>query len=288
MLLSQAFMNYRQYEIAMGGLSPRTDLSYANVERLAINYFGDTKLHRLTLDAVKSFLEHMLSWQKPDSARSNLICFRSVLRYAERHGERVVSADDIKIPKREKRVMLFLTESEQAEFIEAVAKPARGYKFENRLRNVAIAKLILATGLRVSEVCSLNVGDIKNRQFTVVGKSKDPRLVFITANTECAIDDYLGIRSNFNENALFVSYITGRRITPNNIQGIFRRVCNNSRFNGVHPHTLRHSFATRMLEHGMDLRYIAELMGHQSIETTRIYTHYSDNRLRAEYERANA
>ncbi len=131
MLISQAFTNYRQYEIAMGGLSPMTDLSYANCQRLSINYFGNIKLKQLTLDSIKSFLEYMLSWQKPDSARSNLICFRSVLRYAERHGERVISADDIKIPKREKRVMLFLTEVEQAEFVEAVAKPSRGYKTEN-------------------------------------------------------------------------------------------------------------------------------------------------------------
>ncbi len=156
------------------------------------------------------------------------------------------------------------------------------------MRNIAITKLILAAGLRVSEVCSINLGDIKNRQFTVVGKSKEPRLVFITADTERAINDYLDVRSNWGDNALFVSYLSGKRITPNNIQGIFRRVCASSRFSGVHPHTLRHSFATRMLEHGMDLRYIAELMGHQSIETTRIYTHYSDNRLKAEYERANS
>ena len=154
---------------------------------------------------------------------------------------------------------------------------------------MAIVKLILATGLRISEVCKLDLGDIKNKQFTVTGKSKEPRLCFVTQDVEDAIDDYLAIRHDWSSRALFVSYLTGKRVTPNNIQGVFRRVCESSgKFKGVHPHTLRHSFATRMLEHGMDLRYIAELMGHQSIETTRIYTHYSNARLRSEYYRANA
>lgn len=289
MLLSQAFTSYRQYEVAMGGLSRSTDLSYANCQRLAISYFGNVRLKALDLDSISKFFDHLLTWQKPDSARVNLICLRAVLNYAQIHGIKTLPIEDIRVPKREKRIMLFLTESEQTEFVREVAKPAKGYKLENRLRNVAIVKLILATGLRISEVCKLDLGDIKNKQFTVTGKSKEPRLCFVTQDVEDAIDDYLAIRHDWSSKALFVSYLTGKRVTPNNIQGVFRRVCkSSSKFKGVHPHTLRHSFATRMLEHGMDLRYIAELMGHQSIETTRIYTHYSNLRLKQEYERANA
>ena len=289
MLLSQAFTSYRQYEVAMGGLSRSTDLSYANCQRLAISYFGNVRLKALDLDSISKFFDHLLTWQKPDSARVNLICLRAVLNYAQIHGIKTLPIEDIRVPKREKRIMLFLTESEQTEFVKEVAKPAKGYKLENRLRNVAIVKLILATGLRISEVCKLDLGDIKNKQFTGTGKSKGPRLCFVTQDVVDAIDDYLAIRHDWSSKALFVSYLTGKRVTPNNIQGVFRRVCKSSgKFKGVHPHTLRHSFATRMLEHGMDLRYIAELMGHQSIETTRIYTHYSNLRLKQEYERANA
>ena len=288
MLLSQAFINYRQYQVAMGGLSHSTDLSYANCQRLAVNYFGNVRLRTLNLDLIGRFFDHLLTWQKPDSARVNLICLRAVLNYAQIHGVKTVPVEDIKVPKRKKRTMLFLTESEQAEFIKEVAKPARGYKLENQRRNVAIVKLILATGLRISEVCKLNLDDIKNKQFTVTGKSKEPRLCFVTQDVEDAIGDYLAVRHDWSSRALFVSYITGKRVTPNNIQGVFRRICKSSnKFKGVHPHTLRHSFATRMLEHGMDLRYIAALMGHQSLDTTKIYTHYTNPKLKEVYDLAN-
>lgn len=267
--ISEAFRDYREYEILMGGLSNKTDEAYGNCQKLMTNYFGDVQIESLELSDIRNFFEHLREWQRPDTARANLVCLRCVLRYQRRRGVDVIDPDNIRVPKREKRMVTYLTEEEQRLFINVIAKPKRGYKESNRLRNIAIAELMLATGLRVGEVCRLNRNSIKNRQFTVIGKSKEPRIVFVTDKAKEAIDKYLATR-NDNNPAMFVSHMNSKRIKPNNIQRIFRRACDDSNFENVHPHTLRHSFATRMLDHGMDIRYIAELMGHQSLDTTKI------------------
>ena len=285
-VISEAFNNYRQFVILMGGLSKKTDESYYNTSKLVASFFGDINVEELTLYDIRDFYQHLLGWQKPDTARGNIINLRSVLHRCKKQGLNVIDFDDIPVPKREKRAITYLTESEQAEFIKAVSRPSRGYKHENRLRNIAMVKLMLATGLRVGEVCKLNRNSIKNRQFTVIGKSKEPRICFITMDVENAIRDYLYERTDSSP-ALFVSAQTGRRITAGTIQRIFRRICAETEFTDVHPHTLRHSFATRMLEHGMDLRYIAALMGHQSLDTTKIYTHYTTPTLKEVYDLAN-
>lgn len=199
-----------------------------------------------------------------------------------------VTIENIKIPRREKRRIEILTSAEVEDFIAEISKRKRGYSEQNRLRNIAIAKLIYCSGLRVSEVCRLNKNSIKNRQMTIIGKSLEPRLCFINKDTEDAIRDYLELRYD-NEQALFISNQNGRRITESNIQRVFQRVCENSngRFERVHPHTLRHCFATRLLDRGVDIVYIQDFMGHQSLDTTKVYMHYSNNRLREVYESAN-
>ena len=138
------------------------------------------------------------------------------------------------------------------------------------------------------EMSKLNKNSIKNRQMTIVGKSLEPRLCFINRDTELAIYEYLSARNDI-EPALFISNQNGKRITESNIQRIFQRVCENSngKFEKVHPHTLRHCFATSMLDRGVAIVYIQDFMGHQSLDTTKIYTHYSNNKLREVYEKAN-
>lgn len=80
----------------------------------------------------------------------------------------------------------------------------------------------------------------------------------------------------------------GKRITSDTVRKIFQNACKRSDFINVHPHTIRHSFATRLLDKEVDLRYIAELMGHESLDTTRIYTHISNPKLKKIYEKALA
>ena len=143
--------------------------------------------------------------------------------------------------------------------------------------------MLFYTGLRIGELCALNRDSIRDREFTVVGKSKDPRLCFITKDLEQDIHNYLEMRHD-DSAALFVANENGRRINPGNVQRIFRLAAKKAKLSKVTPHTMRHSFATRMLEEGVDIRYVAELLGHQDLNTTKRYTHVKDCQLKRIYE----
>lgn len=283
MLISEAFEEYRRMEVIAAGLSSKTRESYIYAEKLVVGYFGDVEFAAIKPEDAVSFYEHLMGWQSPDTARGNIICLRAVARFMKRRYGNLLDPEDIKVPKREKRAVDYLTEPEVMEFIEAVGEKHRGYAEINRLRNIAIVETLYASGIRVGELCKLNRNSIKNRQFTVVGKSKEPRLCFINSRSEQALEAYLRVR-NDNNPALFISNQNGRRITSGNVRRVFQNACARSEFDGVHPHTIRHSFATYMLEKRVDLRYIADLMGHQSLDTTKMYTHYSNPKLKQIYQ----
>lgn len=285
MLISEAFENYKEVEIIARGLSPKTLESYIYTEKLVIEYFTNTDVKNITTIDIAKFYQHLCNHQKPDTARGNIICLRSVLKRCVRKGWLNLDVEDIKIPKREKRIITYLTESEVDRFISVVGEQCRGYSNLNRLRNVAIVSLLYDSGIRISELCSLNRNSIKDRQFIVIGKSKNPRICFITKKTEQRIKDYLDLRDD-NDRALFIANQTGKRITSNNVRKVFQNACNRSEFVNIHPHTIRHSFATRMLDREVDIRYIAELMGHESLDTTKMYTHFSNQKLKKIYEEA--
>lgn len=287
-LISEAFFEYEQSEIIAGGLSKKTLESYVYAEKLAEKYFNNVDITTINAQDVREFYAHLLTWQKPDTARGNILCFRAVIGYLNKSGVKTsVDQEHIKVPKREKREIQYLTEPEVEEFINVVGQKVRGYSEANRLRNIAICKLLYTTGIRVGELCALNRNSIRDRQFTVIGKSKSPRVCFITSDTEKAIGEYLEIRED-NNSALFVASQTGRRITPGGVRIVFKNACDRSDFSGIHPHTLRHSFATKLLDKEVDLRYIADLMGHESLDTTRLYTHFTNPKLRRIYEQAMA
>jgi len=289
MLVKDAFSMYEEEEIIAGGLAEKTLESYIYAEKLASQFFGSSvSIEDVRPMDVRAFYQHLLTWQKPDTARGNIVCFRSVVRLCVRKKmEMKTLPEDIKIPKREKRIITFLTPCEVEEFIDVVAEKRRGYAEINRLRNVAIVKLLYCSGLRVGELCRLNRNSIKDRQFTIIGKSKSPRICFINEDAEKAIEEYLKVRTD-KEPALFISNETEKRITTGTVRRVFSNACDRSDFEGVHPHTLRHSFATTMLDHNVDLIYIGQLLGHESLDTTRMYTHYSNPKLRNIYDSAMA
>ena len=283
MQISKAFNDYREVEIIAANLSKKTFESYFYSEKLAVQFFGDIEIEDILPEDVRDYYQHLLGWQRPDTARGNIVCLRAVIKWCKRKGLSVMDPEDIKVPRREKRAVEYLTPEEVDCFAEVVGSPCRGYSRRNRVRNVLIVKLLYATGLRVSELCRLNRNSFRGRQTTIVGKSKAPRLIYISEEVEDQIKTYLDMRVD-SDCALFISEQTGKRITPGTVQRVFRNACGRSDFVNIHPHILRHSFATRMLASGVDLRYIADLMGHESLDTTRIYTHYSNPKLKAIYD----
>ena len=286
MLISEAFDLFCQREVFFIGGSIKTAESYQNIKKLLIRYFGDADLSLLNeLDFI-NFFSYLKTYQKPDTVRGNVVCVRRALGFINLSypKARVLNPDTLKVPRRQKRIIKYLVRDEVDQFFNVVSRRSRGYNHFNRLRNIAIVKLLFFSGIRVSELCSLNRNSIKNRSFTIIGKSKCPRICFITLETQNAIQDYMSTRDD-NNSALFITNY-GNRITPSIVRRIFEFACKNSDFENITPHTLRHSFATYMLEKEVELCYISDLLGHQSLDTTRMYVHYNNKKLQHIYEKS--
>ncbi len=286
--VSDSFERYRTDYILMKNQSPKTEEAYAIACKLLIRYIGDIPISSVTFDTVKGWREWLTGWQSQDTIRNNVICLRMVLKFMNYKGLSVLNYEEIPIQKRAKHKIEYLTEQEVKSFIAEVGSKFRGYSEMNRLRNQAIVTFLYATGIRNTELCMLNRNSIKNRTFTVVGKSKEERICFIDENAEKVLNKYLSQRTDSNI-ALFISHSTGNRISSSQLRNMFHVVCERSvRFKNVHPHTLRHSYATNLLQHEVDIRYIGDLMGHQDLNTTKIYTHYTNPKLKEIYDKAHA
>lgn len=285
MKIHEAFAEYRRHEVLAMNYSPSTFEGYINAEKKAITHFGNIEVSAIDIDGVHELYLEMLHTCCSDTARSYLSKLRVVLRYCRNHGEETIDPEEIKLPRREKKVARFLTSSEYVKFMSEISRSHRGYKNIDRYRNTLIAEMLFMTGLRVNELCALDRDSISNRQFVVVGKSKEPRVCFITKSLEKKIEQYLSMRTDVNR-ALFVDQNTGERVRARNIQRIFRRVSEKSGVNACTPHTMRHTFATYMVEEGVDIRFVAALLGHQSLQTTQRYTHVRDTKLQQVYNQA--
>lgn len=171
------------------------------------------------------------------------------------------------------------------------------------IRDRAILEMLYSTGMRVSELVSLDVDDINPHSDTirVMGKGRRERLVFMGSYAKKAVDDYIRnarpklIRKDADSlvketitRALFVNVRDGERLTCRSIQRMIKKRSIEAGLMKIPtPHTLRHSFATHMLDNGADLRSIQELLGHRRLATTEIYTHISKAHLKEIYERAH-
>ena len=155
------------------------------------------------------------------------------------------------------------------------------------LRDRAILEVLFSTGLRISELCSLNrYLDFDRGEVTVRGKGNKLRVVFLDDRSVRAIKAYLDKRGDAEE-AMFISYTKAKspkvigRIIPRTVQRLvdfYARKAGIAKH--VHPHVLRHSFATDLLINGADLRSVQEMLGHANISTTQIYTHITNKELK--------
>lgn len=283
--IAATFEKFIRFELYATNSSTKTVECYQNCAKLLVRFFGNISICDLDEMKIRQWHEDLQTWQKSDTARGNLSCLRKVLKFAKNHDLPVMNYENIKVPKREKRIINYLSYNEIERFIAVAGKPHCGLSKENRLRAVAITTLLFDTGLRVGEMCRLNRNTIKNRQFTVIGKSRDPRIVFITERSEKAIAEYLAVRKDKNI-ALFVSTSNGGRITPGTVRRIYANICERGGFVGVHPHTSRHSLATKLIRNHVDIFHVGLLLGHQDLNTTREYLHYENPELKDIYMRA--
>lgn len=157
------------------------------------------------------------------------------------------------------------------------------------IRDKALLELLYATGLRVSEVINLKIDDVSvdNRYVRCKGKGGKERIVPIGSKASESLRQYLESGRpalDPKEDWLFVNY-AGEKLTRDGVRKIIQKLANSAGIRKISPHTLRHCFATHLLERGADLRSLQEMLGHESISTTQIYTHVTSERLREVHSR---
>ncbi|MDD5083874.1 MAG: tyrosine-type recombinase/integrase [Candidatus Moranbacteria bacterium] len=227
---------------------------------------------------------------KKNSQSHHVIILRTFLKFLTKQELSVVSPEKIEVGKSPMRQVDFL----ELEEIERLFAAASGKSFKS-LRDRAILELLFSSGLRVSELVNLNRDQInlEKQEFSVRGKGGKVRLIFLSIQARQALEAYLHKRSDVDQ-ALFVAYSKGfgkktndaeLRLTPRTIQRIVKYYTLKAGIvKDVHPHTLRHSFATDLLANGADIRSVQAMLGHASITTTQVYTHVVDKGLREIYK----
>jgi integrase/recombinase XerC len=200
-------------------------------------------------------------------------------------------ATGLRNPKQPRRLPVFLTEGESSSLLDL---PAGDDFLSLRLR--CLLELLYAAGLRVSELTGLDLQDIQadQRSLRVMGKGNKERLLPIHDQAARALEAYLAHRQAFLARkglpptpALFLNQ-RGGRLTPTSVRAFLAQALEKAALRArVSPHALRHSFATHLLNHGMDLRAIQELLGHASLSTTQRYTHVDLEQLARTYENAH-
>lgn len=216
----------------------------------------------------------------------HVIVLRTFLKFLNKRDIPVIASEKIEIGKIPMRQVDFLEGDE----VERLLTAAEGKPIKS-LRDRAILELLFSTGLRVSELVGLNRDQVnlEKQEFSVRGKGNSVRLIFISDRAKHALASYLTKRKDVDE-AMFIAYAKGfkkkteddsLRITPRTVQRIVKYYSHKAGIvKDVHPHTLRHSFATDLLSNGADIRSVQAMLGHASITTTQVYTHVVDKGLR--------
>ena len=284
---------FLKYLKAEKNYSPNTLEAYSHDLRHFFSFISGSKLEDVDLPLLRKYLallkENNLSKRTMARRAASL---RSFFKFLIREGHlKKNPMAPMRNPKLEKKLPMVLDENEVTKLLESPENDLAGR------RDRAILETIYSSGLRVSELVGLNLDrvDFIGGVCRVMGKGSKERLCPMGDKALRSIRSYLEIRNKKtakkNEKALFLSHSphgNGGRITARSVCRILHKyIVKTSRLENVSPHTLRHSFATHLLNRGADLRAVQELLGHANLSTTQIYTHVSTARLKEAYDKAH-
>jgi len=280
------YLNYLEIE------KNRSGKTQENYKRYLEAFFNFSKIKNekdITAEEIREFRTNLARIETPKGENLKkstqayyIIALRNFLKFLIKRDFDVLSPEKIELPKIPARQIEIIEYTD----LERLLAAPNGSDLRS-LRDKAILETLFSTGLRVSELCALNrYANIDRGEISVRGKGGKIRVVFLSDRAKKAIKNYLDKRGDTDE-ALFVSLSKSKtpkvigRIIPRAVQ---RLVDFYSRKAGipekVHPHILRHLFATDLLIGGADLRSVQELLGHASISTTQVYTHLTNKELR--------
>lgn len=286
--IEQLLHDYLSYLEIEKNRSPKTRENYERYLREFLKFSKAKSPKNITEDVVRDFRLHLNRKSiKKITQNYYIIALRNFLKYLAKRDMKVLAPEKIELPKIPERQIEVLEYGD----LERLLQAPNGGDLRS-LRDKAILETFFSTGLRLSELCGLDrYVDLKRGEISVRGKGDKLRVVFISDSAKKAIQNYLAKRTD-TEEKLFVSLSKESRvkskgsrvigpITPRAVQ---RMIETRAREAGIakriHPHQLRHSFATDLLINGADIRAVQELLGHSSISTTQIYTHLTNKELR--------
>ena len=252
------------------------------------NFLHNKKISLVTTNDIRSYINHLSDINDKDKTISRkIVSIRTFFDYLMKNNIiNINPCEKIESPKIKKTLPKTLSEEDINKLLSINAKTALEY------RNKAMIELMYAAGLRVSELVDLEINNIDFKEcfVRVYGKGKKERIVPLADNTLELLNTYINeyrpslLKGYLTDKVFISSY--GKGITR---QGFFKILKNVAKEVGIKkdfsPHTLRHSFATHLLMHGADLRSIGELLGHENIKTTQIYTHLSNKQKKEDYEK---
>jgi len=238
---------------------------------------------------IKSYLTHLYEKKYKSTTISRKI---SALRtfYAFLYDKNIVDKnvfEYITLPKKEKRLPKYLSNDDIDEIFKII-----DISTPLGIRNRLILELLYGSGLRVSELCNIKLSDIdfSNKSIRIIGKRKKERIVYYGEPCKRIIDLYLNgtrdeiLGKNKNEYLIIGNKKSNKSLSVRSVELILNNIIESTSLNKkASPHTLRHTFATHLLNDGCDILIVKELLGHSSLDTTGIYTHISNERLRKVY-----
>ncbi|MBQ6135496.1 MAG: site-specific tyrosine recombinase XerD [Bacilli bacterium] len=288
MKIEEAILDFLNYCIFEKGLSDKTKLSYENDLKVYSNFLeekGKTNITDITSDDIKDFLKDRTE-EETTTIAHNLTVIKNFHMYLVK--EKLVKeniSEFIERPKLKKALPKTLSTEDVEKLLDIPLNTPFDY------RNKAMLELLYGCGLRISELIQLEINDIDeiNCFIRISGKGNKEREVPLGEYAIYYLNLYLAHRNellkNQNESKLFINN-HGKGITRQGFFKILKALLKEKNLNcEASPHTLRHSFATHLVNRGADLRSVQEMLGHSDISTTKIYTKISDEKVLEDYQK---
>ncbi len=286
--LLRDFFEYLEIE---RGRSQKTIENYDHYINRFLSWSKISNPQDITPELVRNFRLYLNRFEDSNGLRLkkatqnyHIIALRSFLKYLAKRDIKTLAAEKIEVGKNPSHEVEFLDDEELERLLQAAS--AGDIK---TLRARAILELLFSAGLRVSELVQINRDqlNLQRQEFSVRGKGDKIRIVFISDTAKKALERYLEKRIDIDP-ALFVRFSKNKnfreetkRLTSRSIQRIVKFYAAKAGIvKDVHPHTLRHSFATNLLSNGADIRSVQTMLGHSSITTTQVYTHITNKQLK--------
>lgn len=274
----------------------RSKVTVSNYDRYLTRFLSYAKVSDpadITDDRIRNYRLYLnrLTDSKGENLKKvtqnyHIIVVRAFLKYLSKRNIKSLPAEKVELGRQEQREVEFLENSD----LERLMSAPKGEDLP-ALRDKSILETLFSTGLRVSELCSLGRDsvDVERGEFTVRGKGRKLRIVFLSPDAQASLKKYLAKRSDADPSLFIRIPKNGKfnktediRLTPRSIQRIIHKYVVEAGITGkkISPHSLRHSFATNLLRNGADIRSVQAMLGHSSITTTQIYTHITDKQLK--------